>query len=358
MSLRRSAALLALVLSLALPLSEAAGSTGTAGRDRTDRPGAPLGLDTRSTKPLGGLGSERIAGSDGLLYDSAPVVVSGLNDELYLGLEFDFYCALGKEFDKGMRRLSRLARTIEKSGRKVVFTVAPGKSAVVTGGIDNNALPQGVCDTFGMESQTEALDSTDDPRYLPLRKALASDPRQVYWKTDPHWTTVGGSIYAQALANRLSPRIGRKQHYVAVQDTTVGQLNQLLENFTPETAQGANPANRVTVTTAPGSQAWDSMPYVIFDHSWNSKPRKKTWPGHTLLIGDSFSLYALQNLRPVFRHGRFLWTGHVDPSTMVDAIVDSNTVAIEVYQGGVFNSIIGTPAFRHTVGAALRADKH
>ncbi len=358
MSLRRSAALLALVLSLALPLSEAAGSTSAADRDRAGRPRAPLGLDARSAKPPAGVGTERIAGSDGLTYDSAPVVVQGLSDELYLGLEFDYYCALGRRFERGMQRLSKLARIIEHSGRKVVFTVAPGKSAVVTGGIDENALPQGVCDSFGLKSQTESMDSKKDPLYLPLRKKLAADPRQTYWKTDPHWTTVGGSIYAQQLASRLSPRIGRKQKYDAVQDTEVGQLNQLLEIFTPETAQGANPANRVTVTTAPGSDAWESMPYVIFDHSWDSKPRKKTWPGRTLLIGDSFSLFALQNLRPVFRHGRFLWTGHVEPATMVDAIVHSNTVAIEVYQGGVFNSVIGTPAFRHWVAAALRADRH
>jgi hypothetical protein len=358
MSLRRSAALVALALCLALPLSEAAGSTGVAVRDDRGGPRAPLGLDARSAKPPAGVGTERIDGSDGLQYDSAPVVLPGLMGELYLGLEFDYYCALGNKFEKGMRRLGKLARVISESGRKVVFTAAPGKSAVVTAGIDQTTLPQGVCDSFGIQRQTKALDSTGDPLYLPLRKALASDPRQTYWKTDPHWTTVGGSIFAREVAQWLSPKIGRKQRYVAVQDTEVGQLNQLLEIFTPETAQGANPASRVTVQTAPGSDAWDGMPYVVFDHSWTSKPRKKTWPGHSLLIGDSFTLYALQNLRPIFRHGRFLWTGHVDPATMVDAIVHSDTVVIEVYQGGVFNSVIGTEEFRKSVKFALRSHRH
>ena len=91
------------------------------------------------------------------------------------------------------------------------------------------------------------------------------------------------------------------------------------------------------------------------DYAWNSRPAKLTWPGRTLVFGDSFSHYALPNLVPLFRHGRFMWIGEVELDDVVEAIRDADTVVLEVYQTFLsIGSVLTTKAFRQQVRRALR----
>ena len=57
-----------------------------------------------------------------------------------------------------------------------------------------------------MAEQRRVLDRFADPAYLPIRKALAAENGQTFWKTDMHWTTIGASVFAQQLATRARPR--------------------------------------------------------------------------------------------------------------------------------------------------------
>jgi hypothetical protein len=321
-------------------LASLAGPSGASADDRTDLPPPAVRLDRTDYVP-------------------APQVVRGHNDDLFLGVEFDYYCALrGHDYDKGLRRMGRLAHLIAQSGRRVIYTAAPNKSLVVTGSVNRSKLPQGKCDARGMRHQAKVMDHYDDPLFLPLRRLLVKDERQVYYKTDHHWTSVGGSIFAEQVAARLSPELASYQRFRAGKETMLGVLNAMLEIWVKETAEAAYPDNGVRVRTAPGSTHWNGMPSVVLDHSWNSKPTRKTWPGHTLLIGDSFMMHALENFRPMFRHGRFMWVGHVELDDIVSAIAAADTVVIEIYQTGVTPTPIGKMAFRHQVRTALDDAAH
>lgn len=304
--------------------------------------------------------SSKVVGHDGITYDSAPLVVDGLEGDLFLGLEFDIICAWGgKLLAKGMRRVSRLARVIEDSGRRVVWTVAPNKTLINYDTVVKSSLPQGPCDVSGIEQQRKVLDHFADPAYLSLRKPLARDRRQTYWKTDPHWTSLGASDWVRVLAQELDPRIARQQRYVSSTLTAVGYLNTILGNHTPETVPDVVYAGKVKVKTAPGS-AYELDPggVLAMDHSWNSAPASRTWPGHTLLLGDSFSLVGLPVLRPLFRHGRYLWVGNVAPEDIARAIADSDTVVMEVVQFFMFGHLLGQSSFRKLVKKELRRHPH
>ena len=91
--------------------------------------------------------------------------------------------------------------------------------------------------------------------------------------------------------------------------------------------------DRVRIKTAPDSvEDWPGYPNVVFDHSWNTKPAKRTVPGDTLLLGDSFMLYALASMRPIFHHGRFMWVDHTRIHDVIQAIKHSDTIVIEILQ--------------------------
>jgi hypothetical protein len=287
-------------------------------------------------------------GIDGLAHVVSSSVVIGKKNEKYYGPDFDLACDYGRSIAKGMRSLAKLARMIEKSGRTVVFTVAPNKSSVMTGRLDPATLPHGDCDAIGLREQQRLLDRFQDPNYLPLRRALRAVDYQTYWKTDLHWTSAGAAIFTKALATKLDPRLGRRQTYEWDTFTGLGGLNALLHDPTEETVLTAHADNGVKVS--PGQVA----PDAIRDHSWRSSPTRRTWPGRTVLIGDSMLAASWSTMRPVFRKGRFMWLGHVDTADIATAIAKSDTVILETIQLFVPVADLVTKQFKRQVRRALR----
>jgi hypothetical protein len=318
-------------------------------RSDPDRPELPalLARDAAGsvTAPAGGFS---FFGADGLLYDFAPMVVGGWEGHVFFGPDYDTACADGARFKQGLRRLARLAKLIESTGRRVVFTVAPNKTSIYGGQIDWVNLPHGECTRLGLAQQDALLDTYDNRNYLPLRKALAKDPREVYWKTDTHWTSVGSSVFAEKLATKLDKKLGRKQRYTLIQQEFQGDLFSLLGIPQPETGQAAVPANNVSVRIGP------TDPLVELQQTWKSSPRKKTLPGQTVMLGDSYSYVGLETLRPLFRKGHFVWIHPENLDYMVKSLVAADTVVIEVVQRYVSSSLIGTKSFRSQVRRALR----
>jgi hypothetical protein len=351
----------AVLASLVLTLTSGPGTAGATAA-------GPAAADVQAPPVTPAFEAERLrvepptgtfVGIDGVTYDSAPTVVEGLLDgELFYGPDFDVACGIGAGYINSMKAMTRLARTIAKSGRRVVWTGAPSKTSVLMDSLDTSLLPHGRCDRRGLNEQRRLIDGYPDPHYLQLRRKLANDPRQVYWRTDPHWTSVGGAVFAKSLASTLDPRIGRRQHYTLGTETRVGLFNQFLDDDTPETLQTALPRTSVRTRTARKSvEDYTGYPDIVLDHSWRSSPARKTWPGRTVLLGDSMMLFALANMRPIFRHGRFMWVEHVDVDDVVKAIVRADTVVLEVLQTFLpLTQVLVTKSFRRAVAKALRRD--
>lgn len=333
-------ALVAGLLGLAIPTSAHADPTAPSPRTL----GSYLRLDDSG-----------FTGTDGRAYPSAPRTVEGRRGELYFGPDFDLACGLGADVTRSWRRLALLARVIERSGRTVVWTVAPSKTTARPRLLPKDP-PHGTCDTNGMVDVRRAVDAQRDRNFLALRRLLATDRRQVYFATDPHWTTVGGAVYAKALADRLDPRIGRLQRYEYGTETRDGLLNWFRGVFAPETAETARYAGRVrTRTTSSSEEQWSGYPALTSDYSWRSRPRRATIPGRTLLVGDSFTMFALDNLVPLFARGRFMWWDQSPEEDLVAAIARADTVVLESAE--VFTplgSLLTRSSFRRAVQRAVR----
>jgi hypothetical protein len=327
MTMRARAAVLATVAALLLPATAATGA---------DEP-------------------ETIVGSDGATYSASPSVVAGRNGELFYGRSFDLFCADGSgNFARSMDQLARLAKVIRRSGKRAVFLIAPDKAHVLGRNLVRSELPHGACDRRGIKAHGRLLDAHPDRSHLPIRKALAQDKRRIYWKTDTHWTTVGAAIYAKALATALDPALGARQKYKRGKKiTALGPMAYNIGSDEKETVPTLRPAGGVKVRTARGSLDLDDGDYVV-DHSWVSSPAGRTWPGRTVLLGDSFTFIALENLRPVFRKGRFLWVGNIPQAEINKAVAKADTVVIEVAQFFATVSQLTTDSFRTSIRAALR----
>ncbi len=306
-----------------------------------------------------GTSARAFAGFDGLIYENSPAIIPGRNGTLYFGEEIDSACAYGDVFEKRLRALGRLATIIKRSGRRVVFTVAPNKSAVNKRDLDPNALPHGYCDLAGIAAQDEALDGYNNPDFISMRRVLAKESQRgspVYWRIDTHWTTLSTSRYAEELAHRLDPRLAKVQSYRPGEQTILVDLSFLgiLAN-TYETGEARITTTNVRVVPTAGTPAYDPDVVLSGEHAWNTKPGKRTWPGRTALVGDSFTYRGLGNLMPLFRHGHFVWIGQVFPEQVIDAMVEADTVVLQVVQRFLPNSLLVQPGFRTMLKRALAA---
>ena len=347
----RNSLLVAIVCSaFVVPLAAADGALGMSQPDQVR-----VLPDVRVLDRTAAAAAGKWIGTDGQQYDYAPVAVKGKHGWLYFGADFDNACSVGGPgLKEAADQLAKVANIIRASGRRVVWTMAPNKSAPLVRYVKKKRVPHGKCARTGMARQTRLLRNYRSPGYLPMVDPLAASKHEVYWKTDPHWSTVGGAIYAKEVARALDPKLAAIQRSRYGTETGVGSLNLLRGIDKKETLERAYPATNVKVTQRPGDTPWTGYPEFTWDTSWDTKPAKRTWPGKTLVIGDSFSMFGLESIRPLFRHGRWMWFAHVALQDMVQAIKQSDTVVLEVFELYVPNTIVGTKDFQRELRQALR----
>lgn len=346
-------ALATLTAPIALPHSAGGATTRATPAPSSTTDPIPTVPDIRTVNGVPKLEDGTIRGSDGKIYERAPVAVAGRDGHLFFGPDFDAACEQGEKFVRSMDALAKLARIIDKSGRKAIWTLGYNKSSVMLDTLDRSAFPHGSCDAKGLAAQARIVRNYRDPNYLPLAKKLDRSRHQTYFRTDPHWSSVGGAVFAKALASRLDRKLGKKQRYTYGTELWQGMLNDLRGIYAPETVETAFPDTNVTSTTKPSSGDWAGYPHLIYEYAWKSAPTKRTYPGKTLLLGDSFTMFSLHNLMPLFRNGRWMWYYHCDLNDVIDAIVDSNTVMIEIFQLFTAGTTITEPRFLRKLRRAL-----
>ncbi|MGC4943373.1 hypothetical protein [Kribbella sp. DT2] len=109
---------------------------------------------------------------------------------------------------------------------------------------------------------------------------------------------------------------------------------------------------KVVFTAGPNKSSVVEPPAVVPD---GHRAGAGLLGGKSLIIGDSFSYFALGNLRPLFADGTFLWTGHVSEADLIAAIKGADTVVIQIVQRSITpGHAFATKAFRDKVAAALR----
>lgn len=285
---------------------------------------------------------------------STPAVVRGKDGYLFVGKDFTNACSEAAKYEQSLKSLARLAEIIEASGRRVVFTVAPNKSSVIANDLPR-AVPRGDCALRAIERQNQLIDGIRHPLYVGIRRPLAdahAAGRQVFFRTDTHWTMLGGAMYAQALATRLDPELAPRLRLEPLQHTRIGDLTKLIGLTSPESLTSATLSSGATVFPGAKKTTKGARP-VYQPESWVTRPGKGLVQGHTLLLGDSFTGAALSSLRPIFAQGRFVVFRLVPQEQLISEIRSADTVVIEVIERDVGIQVPTEKKFQSRVAAAL-----
>lgn len=283
-------------------------------------------------------------------------VVRGKDGYLYLGEDFTKACGGNAAFEKSLSSFLKLAEIIERSGRNAVFTLGPNKSSVVSENLPN-AVPTGACAQRAIAHQNAVLDKFQHPEWVGVRSRLAAAQaagQQPYARTDTHWTTGGGAIFATALAEHFGPGLANRITTKPVTITKTGDLTALLGLASTEAQPSAELSTGATVTPDPRFAQYDPMKILYGKEHWTTSPATGLVPGKSLILGDSFVYSTLGNLRPLFADGTFLWSGHVSLADILSHMKASDTVVIELVQRSVRPShMYASAAFHQKVAAAL-----
>jgi hypothetical protein len=271
-------------------------------------------------------------------------VLQGEQNVLFYWQDFKNACIGIDPLTRGLLPVvSDLRTATEASGRRFLFTVAPDKSTVEARFLPNAFLGRD-CAAARKAEMWKALAAHPPQAYVPVVGKLERTERTTsdltYRRGDTHWNGVGSMIYAESLAEAVSPgstagtTLVRDAHHMFPADLSMlrgGPSHRPGLDVVPRRVGVRTSVQDTVVTvhpTVPGAPK--SYPIEIWHSHATSSSAPLVQP-KVVVLGDSFSEYAQDQLAPFFRDLTFV---HVDslylaPQLALPAIRGADVVILE-----------------------------
>jgi hypothetical protein len=153
-------------------------------------------------------------------------VYRGLDRWLYLTETFDDACAIDVVPASVAEEMRRLARAIADAGKSFALVIAPDKQGVYAEYLTSDLERRGECARQKREALRAALEAQPPQGYVDtwslLDETRRQDDRLLYFRDDSHLTTLGASIWVEAVLDQLQPDtwepavfhfVDTRQHY-------------------------------------------------------------------------------------------------------------------------------------------------
>ncbi len=316
-----------------LPLRQQAVEVYAAGSEEVF--GEPPSYGGTDQGPVGG--APPGDGTDGAATEY-PKVLQGEDGWLYFGGDVSNLCEPVRGVEETLERMDRLARAVEQSGRRFVWTVATDKSTVYPDALPETYLGR-ECSEARRAEFWEALYDAPPSNYVDLRRSLEEEQRRtgepIYRRTDTHWADRGAAIYAREVARALDPSLLDSTSFREDGPKTwpgdlaamSGQPSE--DEFTAVSVSrpGVRPVGRDDI-------ALPEMPVTGPVTVTNETTGAPLFAPATLLLGDSFSNSSRPLLGPFFRQVTVLHNEYadIDPQAAAAALVDADVIVLEIVE--------------------------
>jgi hypothetical protein len=313
--------------------------------------------------------------SAGPSISAAPRVIQGKNDWLFLDDDFSLVCNAKLDLPAVFDGLNRLRTAIESSGRKLVISVIPDKSTAVSWNLpDSFAFKK-----CGEERRREfwKKNAASKVPFFDLRRPLevAAHAAQysMYLKLNTHWNVTGAAVWTKSVLAALDRSLiegmtipgvdqgapSSESPFVAGRVIDVkSDLADMLGTPRKEPMHNIAVQRKGVTLSSDGVPLPGNFPPPIHTESAGrpitiqaSTTAAPLYPGHTLILGDSFYdnfgglLFApfMSTLTPVYVLG--------DPAKITQNIIDADTVVLEVVERSLSSG--GLPLIQPQVLAEL-----
>jgi len=241
----------------------------------------------------------------------APVdkAVAGKSGWLFLDGELSRACYPFMPWPGAIARWERLAAIIRRSGRRVVLVFPPDKSTIHPEYLPDS-YPQRGCAPAGHRAAWRAIERARDPAVLGLRRLMLAAKRPAgvgpYYRLDSHWNSVGGTIAARALLERLG-----------------GPVRVL-----PSEIFATRKRHRGDLTVLDGNLRFEDAPKWTIRRPF-AAPRIE---GHTLFVEDSYGSAIERVLQAYARSLVSIEWFDTPPADLIAAIQRADTVILETVE--------------------------
>jgi alginate O-acetyltransferase complex protein AlgJ len=281
-------------------------------------------------------------------------VIQGKDDWLYLAGDFWSACNPKLSLPAVIDGLRRLHTAIEASGRKLVISVVPDKST---------AVPQYLPESFAFKNCSEKprgefwqeIVASKVP-FVDVREPLAEAERAarhpMYLKLNTHWNMQGAAVWTKSVLAALDQRLIERMTIPGVDQGAPSSESSFVAGRVIDArgdltvllgAPRTEPDRQITLrrkgvtlssdgvhlkgNVPPESTAQAETP-ITTEASTTAAP---LYPGHTLILGDSFYAVARSLFAPFMST---LTAGFVlaDPAKITQNIIDADTVVLEVVE--------------------------
>lgn len=235
---------------------------------------------------------------------ATPQVLEGKDGYLFLKDAFDAACNGHGTPATISNNVKRFAEIVQESGRKIVVSVAPDKSSILTDKLPDGNV-QDECHRIKQDQIWQSLSNADIPGYVDLRSALRKEVqinrRPLYFRQDSHWNQEGSLVGVRQVVEKFKSNIWDSS---AVTFSGVTPYTGDLEVMRGGTKTDETPNFRVSrdqiKVVVPQQDENQILGYRQI--SQMSGPVGSLIEGETLMMYDSFGMAAIEQIVPYFQN--------------------------------------------------------
>ena len=234
----------------------------------------------------------------------AAQTLKGKDGFLFFAEDFSRACAPETPLPEVLAGLKRLNSIITKSGRRLVVSIVPDKSAFETNLLPDR-YPQQDCSLKAQAERRKKLAALRLPGLVDMTPVLKADEKQTgkpaYQALDTHWTDRSGALFVQAIAHKLDPALSENTE---LRYSHVGKSQKDLAIFAGDTSLHDDPVyelirSGVTETVVPTTYVPAGAYETRRITATTTGPARLFTP-KTFWIGDSFSDHAVHQYSKYF----------------------------------------------------------
>jgi len=234
---------------------------------------------------------------------ATPEVLEGADGYLFLAGAFDNACNPHGTPGSVSASLRRFAEIILKSGRKIVVTVAPDKSSVMTDKLPMNN-PKAECWQTHQDQLWNALNEALIPGFIDLRTIFRNTESKnrtpLYLRQDSHWNREGSLVALEKVVSAFQPGVWNKNEIKYNGQTEYGGDLEALRGGTRTDEAPDFVVNRPQINVVKSQDdAGYSPGYRRLSEM--SGPSGSLVTGKTLMFFDSFGMAAIEQIVPYFQ---------------------------------------------------------
>jgi hypothetical protein len=293
---------------------------------------------------------------------ATPQVLEGKDGYLFLKDAFDAACTGHGTPQSITENVKRFADIVQRSGRKIVISIAPDKSSVLVDKLPEKNV-QAECHRLHQDQLWNSLGNAGIPGYVDLRSVLRTEVqknrRPLYFRQDSHWNQEGSLVGVKQVVERFQSNLWDESAVVFAGVTPYTGDLEVMRGGTKTDETSNFGVNRGQIKVE-ASQQDENQSLGYRQISQMSGPLGSLVVGETLMMYDSFGMAAIGQIAPYFEKLKTVHFEDFHSDKWIEMIKSADSVLFMCVERGLGYRLtydMGNSKFLDALDDALNGSK-